>query len=172
MLKKIIDYSKTQIYKIRRIGDNSEEYIYVGHTTNWDKRKEQHQCSCNYKKELSYNTKKYIHIRENGGWSQWEMVWIQDYPCNSKREAEEKENEWIDFYKAKLNTNKSFITEEQRKERNRNYHHENKERILKQKREYYQQNKSKKKEYYENNKMRILQYSKDKYKRKKNNINN
>ena len=171
MLKKIIDYSKTQIYKIKHKDDINDEYIYIGHTTNWDKRKEQHQCSCNYKKELGYNTKKYIHIRENGGWSQWEMVCIQDYPCNTKREAEEKEDELIRFYNARLNTNRAFITEEQRKERNKGYHQENKERILKQKREYYHQNKNKKKQYYENNKARILQYNKEKYKSKKNIIN-
>ena len=70
------------------------------------------------------------------------MVCIQDYPCNTKREAEEKEDELIRFYNARLNTNRAFITEEQRKERNKGYHQENKERILKQKREYYQQNKN------------------------------
>ena len=36
MPRKPIDYSKTIIYKIEHIDDDS--LVYVGYTTNWDKR--------------------------------------------------------------------------------------------------------------------------------------
>jgi len=41
MPKTAMDYSKCCIYKIEHIDD--ESLVYVGHTTNFDKRKAQHK---------------------------------------------------------------------------------------------------------------------------------
>jgi hypothetical protein len=171
MSKKIVDYTKTQIYKLKHKEDNDDTNIYIGSTTDFNMRKRKHKSDCNCIRSKGYNDKKYQYIRNNGGWDQWEMVWIQNYPCNSKREAEAKEDEIMCFYNAKLNSNRAFITEEQRKKRHSDYHKENRDRILKQKKIYYENNKNKKKDYYENNKVRILQYRKEYYKNKKLRIN-
>jgi len=88
MPKTIIDYSKTIIYQIRC--DNLDECkeIYVGSTTNFTRRKQQHKRNCNCITNKSYNLKVYKNIRENGGWENWKMIQICEVSCNNKREAE------------------------------------------------------------------------------------
>jgi len=63
MPKDAIGYSNTIIYKIF-CNDTSVTDIYVGHTTNFIKRKYQHKVLCNTGKKL----KIYDLIRKNGGW--------------------------------------------------------------------------------------------------------
>ena len=46
MPKDLIDYSKTVIYKICCL-DKSIQDLYIGHTTNFTKRKYQHKVCCN-----------------------------------------------------------------------------------------------------------------------------
>jgi len=151
MPKVAIDYSKTQMYKLKHIADNDNENIYIGHTINWIQRKRLHKFNCNSKNEKICNTKLYMYVRENGGWNEWEMVWIENYPCNDKREAEAREEYWRSELKATLNTHRPFITKEQDKERRILYKINNKEKGNEQKREYYKINKDKKKEYDPNN---------------------
>ena len=66
MPKDNIDYSNTIIYKIY-CNDSSLTDIYVGHTTNFIKRKYQHKVLCNKKSKL----KIYDIIQKNGGWNNW-----------------------------------------------------------------------------------------------------
>jgi predicted GIY-YIG superfamily endonuclease len=67
-----IGYSKCVIYKIEHIDDDS--LLYVGLTTNFNKRKGQHKSNC--KKEISkeHNHKVYRMTRENGGWDMFKMI--------------------------------------------------------------------------------------------------
>ena len=71
-----IDYSKTIIYKLVKNDDFNNENIYVGSTTDFTRRKNEHKNTCNNEKSKDYNDKKYQYIRENGGWSEWNMVEI------------------------------------------------------------------------------------------------
>jgi predicted GIY-YIG superfamily endonuclease len=48
MPRKAMDYSKTIIYKIQH--EDNEELVYVGHTTNFIKRKNGHKSRCNNEK--------------------------------------------------------------------------------------------------------------------------
>jgi predicted GIY-YIG superfamily endonuclease len=48
MPKKVIDYSNCCIYKIEHI--DKDDLVYVGHTTNFTKRKYQHKQCCNNEK--------------------------------------------------------------------------------------------------------------------------
>jgi hypothetical protein len=75
------------------------------------------------------------------------MIELEKYPCNDKREAEKREEEIRAERKAKLNMKKAFITEEQKKEQQKEYREENKEQILEYKKEYREANKEKIKEY-------------------------
>ena len=72
MPKTPIDYTKTIIYKIicldLEIKDN-----YVGSTTSFLKRKQQHKANCNKKK----NVKIYNIINTNVGWDNWTMIEIE-----------------------------------------------------------------------------------------------
>ena len=86
MPKTIIDYSKTQIYKI--INNDCPELVYVGSTTNFTKRKQQHKAATVNSNSPKYNRKLYVSIRDNSGWDNWKMIVICDYSCNNK----EKQN--------------------------------------------------------------------------------
>ncbi len=102
MLKTSIDFSKTKIYKIV-CKDVSIPDLYVGHTTNIVKRRSNHKDACCKEHNKEYNHYKYIFIRENGGWDNFEIVLMEDYPCNNVEEATRRERYWIENLNASLN---------------------------------------------------------------------
>ncbi len=115
------DYSKTIIYKLVKNDDYNNENIYVGNTTDFIRRKSAHKRTCCNEKYKGYNTKVYKIIRDNGGWSQWNMLEIEKYPCNDSNEARKKEEYWRCELNAKLNSVRAFTTEEQRKQNAKQY---------------------------------------------------
>ena len=121
------DYSKTVIYKIQHNED--ETLLYVGSTTDFIKRKSSHKSSCNNPKSKEYNDKKYQMIRDNGGWYMFNMIEIEKYPCNDKREAEKRENDLMHELKANMNSIKSHCGFDNVKEYKKNWKNENRERI-------------------------------------------
>ena len=156
MPKVPMDYTKCCIYKIEHNDD--ESLVYVGHTTNFDKRKTQHKSNCKNDNGKHYNFKVYQMIRENGGWEKFLMLEVEKYPCADKREAERRENEVMKELKSSMNTNKSFITQEMseyHKEYHTNYYELHKLKI-----------KERSKEYKKNNKLKIQEYKKDYYETK------
>jgi hypothetical protein len=100
MPKDDIDYSNTIIYKIY-CNDKSINDVYVGHTTNFTKRKYQHKIACN---NLDNKLKIYDTIRQNGGWDNWDMVEIAKYNCKDKTEARIKEQQYYEALNATLNS--------------------------------------------------------------------
>jgi len=78
MPKKFIDYSKTIIYKIV-CNDLNITDVYVGHTTNFIKRKAHHKSNCVNPIFKSYNFKIYNIIRQNGGFENWSMIEIEKF---------------------------------------------------------------------------------------------
>tara|TARA_R110002167_G_scaffold99886_1_gene261237 strand:- start:1122 stop:1727 length:606 start_codon:yes stop_codon:yes gene_type:complete len=115
MPKLPINYYNTIIYKLV-CNDLSITDTYVGHTTEFTTRKSNHKTSCNNENQKSYNQKKYITIRENGGWDNWSMVEIERFPCENKREAEKREREIYEELDAKLNTYRPFRSDPERKQ--------------------------------------------------------
>ena len=99
MPKDDIDYSNTIIYKIN-CNDETINDVYVGHTTNFTKRKYLHKYSC---ANLDNKLKIYDTIRKNGGWDNWNMCEIAIYNCKNKTEARIKEQQHYDELKANLN---------------------------------------------------------------------
>ena len=57
-----IDYSKTLIYKLVKNDDYDNANVYVGSTTDFTRRKNEHKTSCNNEKHKEYNDKKYQYI--------------------------------------------------------------------------------------------------------------
>ncbi len=166
MPKVPMDYSKCCIYKIEHI--DNESLVYVGHTTNFDKRKTQHKSNCKNDNGKHYNFKVYQMIRENGGWEKFLMLEVEKYPCADKREAERRENEVMKELKSSMNTNKSFITQEMseyHKEYHTNYYELHKLKIKERSKEYKKNNKLKiqerDKDYRDNNKLKIQKKKKD-----------
>ena len=152
MPKQFIDFSKTIIYKIV-CNDLNITDVYVGHTTNFIKRKAQHKSICNNPNSKSYNLKIYNTIRDNGGFDNWSMIEIEKFQdCNDINEACARERYWYELLNAKLNT---YCPGRNVKE----YQEINKDKIKEYIKEYKENNKDKmqeySKEYYENNKDKI-----------------
>jgi predicted GIY-YIG superfamily endonuclease len=110
------------IYKL--ICNEDPTFLYIGHTTNWTKRKSKHK-----KDTIESKSKVYQKIRELGGWGNIKMIWIEDYPCNNKREGEAREQHWMDTLKSNMNTTRAFVTYEQRLAEHRQRQLENKESV-------------------------------------------
>jgi len=120
MPKTNIDYSKTVIYKIV-CNDENVDYLYIGSTTNFTKRKNCHKSCCNNINNKSYKQKKYVQIRENGGWENFKMIEVEKYPCNDNREAEARK----EVIRLELKANMNTFTE------NESYKHKMAKEVLK-----------------------------------------
>jgi len=166
MPKIAIDYSKCCIYKIEHI--DNENLLYIGYTTNFNKRKGEHKNNCKNEKSKEFKSKLYRMIRENGNWEMFRMIEVEKYPCNDRREAERRETEVMKELKANMNMIKSFNTIEEKKEYQKLYREENKEQLKEKRKDYFlnyrvmnkEREKEIKKVYYDNNREKIKEQSK------------
>ena len=150
MPKKAFDFSKTEMYKIIHC-DPEKDFCYVGHTTNFTERKKCHKRAYTYESAKGHHCKVYQMIRENGGWDNFKMVFIEKWPCESLREAEAREQYWIDTLKPNMNHFMAQRSQKQYRIDNKEhlsacdkvYREENKEYIA----EYYKHWREDKKEY-------------------------
>lgn len=144
MPRKSIDYSKCVIYKLC-CNDPTITDIYVGHTTDKIRRKNCHKNRCNNQNSKECNLYVYQIIRENGGWDNWSLVVLQEYPCENKNQAEMRERYWIETLQATLNRQIPTRTiqewHEEHKEQKKIYYEENKEEHKKRMKIYYEENK-------------------------------
>jgi hypothetical protein len=169
-----IDYSKTVIYKLV-CKDLTIKDCYVGHTTDFTKRKYSHKSACTNSNGKKYNCKVYKTIRENGGWDNWSMVLIETYDCDNRQEAERRERYWYEELNPQLNTIRPHVSEEELKEetkqRGKQYREINRDELKQKCKEYQEKNKDKLKEYrkehYEQNKDEIKQQLKENYEKNK-----
>ena len=103
MTKTSIDYSKTIIYKIV-CNDLNVKDLYVGHTTDFTKRKYQHKNNSINENRKHYTIQSYDFIRKNGGWCNWSMIEIEKFPCNDGNEAKARERYWVETLNSLLNS--------------------------------------------------------------------
>ena len=159
-------------------------FCYIGKTKNFVKRKTQHvrNTTCENDKK-HYHLKQYETIRNNGGWSEWEMVEIDKIYGKTNLEARMREQELIDENNANLNSVSAFVCEEEKaatkkaitekyrlenkellKEQVKKYKEEHKEVIAEQMKKYRTENKEKitekTKEYREKNKEKHQEWQK------------
>ena len=99
------------IYKIRIAGED-----YIGSTLDLKQRKREHKSACYNPNYHGYDSKIYTTIRENGGWDCCEITPVEEYDCETKRQAECREEHWRREYRALLNTYRAFRTQEELKE--------------------------------------------------------
>ena len=97
-----IDYTNTLFYKLC-CKDISITDVYVGHTTEFRKRKNTHKNNCHNEKIRAYNYHVYQFIREHGGWDNWDMILIERSGCQDALEARKMERQYIEQYNATLN---------------------------------------------------------------------
>ena len=150
MPRTAIDYDNTIIYKIQHIDDNT--LLYVGHTTDFTKRKSAHKANLNNTNNKAFNYKVYQMIRDNGGWDMFHMIAIKTFACSNKREAEAEEDRVMRELKVTMNNNRALLTEQDKKDDKKSYREEHASEI----REY-------RKKYDEEHAIEISEYSK-KYK--------
>jgi hypothetical protein len=142
------NYSKNVIYKLV-CNDLNITNSYVGHTTDFTRRKACHKSDCHNEKGEKYNLKVYKTIRENGGWDNYSMIEIEKFPCKDENEASAKEREWFERLNSGLNTqhpnrsraehyksNREGISIQQRQ-----YKADHKEEIAIQQRQHYEEHK-------------------------------
>lgn len=171
MPKKPIDYSKTHFYKIV-CNDTNIKDCYVGHTTDFKRRKYEHKKHCKAEYDKHYNIKVYKFIRENGGWENWEMILLKTESCENGMEARSRERYYKEQEQATLNVNVPARTIQEYKNDNyeyllqyyRKYYYDNiddKKFKGKQYRETHKEQKSiMDKKYRENNKDKVREYNK------------
>ena len=149
-----ISYDNTHFYKIvcKNIEIND---IYVGHTTNFRCRKNQHKTTTTNQAAECYNSTVYRFIRENGGWINFDMILIETTKCDNKLEAEKIERKYIEELYATLNSVIPWRSKEEKQEYKHNWCKDNRERNIKAKKESYISNREerldKSKKYYEEN---------------------
>lgn len=136
MSGKAVDYSTTPVSFYKFVCDDVEiKSNYVGHTTNFTKRKSQHKGTLNSKVDKNRDCKLYATIRENGGWENWKMIEIESRLVKDKREAERIEQEYMEQLQTTLNTQRSYYTENPN-DYDAKYYQEHKEEIAIQKKAY------------------------------------
>jgi hypothetical protein len=101
MGKYACNYQNSVVYKIV-CNDSEVLSVYVGHTTNFASRKHNHKADSLNPKEN--HIKLYTVINAHGGWANWTMVEIEEFPCNDKLEIRVRERYWFEELKADLNT--------------------------------------------------------------------
>ena len=99
----MVNYSQSIIYKICCRNPDIKE-IYIGSTTNFYRRKQQHKFCCNNSNDKSYNLNVYKFIRANGNWDNWDMIIIEKFECNDKLELHKKERDILEQLGATLNS--------------------------------------------------------------------
>ena len=168
-----MDYSKTYFYKIVS-KDPNHSPMYIGHTTNFNKRLWRHKGCCSNEKNTHHNLELYKHIRDNGGWGNWQMILIETKKCEDNLEARKYERELIEQLKPSINILRPFASEEEHKERRKSYYFTNLETI-KPKRQIYRDGRKEEKsktdkEYRENNKEKLKVKHQEYYEQNKESI--
>ena len=151
MQQKTIDYSKGKIYKIFSLEPN-EEYFYLGSTTQTLAQR----LSCHRYNGKREPTRKVCQYFNSIGWN-CKIDLLEEVCCNSKRELEHKENEYIQKYKNDpycLNTKASFIDDvvNAKREYSNMYRKKNPEKFNAYSKKYSVTHKDQIKNYHESNK--------------------
>jgi len=109
-----------------------------------------------FKVNIQFNIKLYQFIRSNGGWNQFTMIEIEKLNCSDGNEARSRERYWYELLNAQLNM---VCPNRSKKEYDKIYYEQNKDKKTEQKQIYRQQNKDKikeqKTEYYQQNKEKL-----------------
>ena len=122
--------NKEKEYIMYKITCNTDEnLIYIGSTTNFRVRKNAHKTCSNNEKTKQYNFNIYKTIRNNGGWSNWNMQPIEIFFTNNKTKAKIRENQLMETFKSNLNCVKAYTSKEEKYDNMKQYYLNNREII-------------------------------------------
>jgi len=165
------NYQDSKIYKIVNVNDPNDDYVYIGSTTQTLSRRMTDHRTTSTKNP---NRKLYQHIIGNGGWINFKIILIENFPCENKEQLLARENFWqkqMNSITNGLNMVNAVFDVEANKAYKLQYRIDNKDKM----KQYAEANKDKldqyRRQYYEANKakinLRVKQYTeanKDKYK--------
>jgi hypothetical protein len=97
-----LDYSKTVIYKLVCNNKDIKDF-YIDHTTDIISRRWSHERNITDEKNQYYDRYQNQFIRNNGGWENWKLIKIENYPCNNKYEANKRCRVLVDKLNATIN---------------------------------------------------------------------
>ena len=120
MPKTAMNYNATCFYKIV-CNDLNVKSVYVGHTTNFTKRKCLHKHSCNKVNDKNYDLNLYRTIRDHGNWDNWSMLVIETIACVDLQDARIKERNHMENLNADLNSRLPHRTAEELQKYNKDY---------------------------------------------------
>jgi len=176
----MVNYQNGLVYKLECKNLETTD-LYVGSTCNFNRRKQKHKSACTNENGRDYNYPVYQYIRQHGGWSNWQMILVEEVPCQNKKQLNRTEAKYIKDLGAVLNYSIPCRTVKEYYEDNKEviskkakeYYEDNREVIAKKAKEYYEDNREviskKAKEYYEDNNQIIKEKSKE-YREKNNQI--
>lgn len=124
------------LYYFYKICSLDNEYIYIGSTTKFKKRVFEHKSDCYNKKSKKYNIKLYTTIRKNGGIENFRFDIIKSIETDDKKNVLKQEQELMILYNSNLNTNKAFISDEDKTQYKKQYRIDNKEQIQQKTKQY------------------------------------
>ena len=155
----IMEYT---FYTIQCKTNNS--LVYVGSTTNFNRRTIEHKTDCSNVNSKRYNLRVYSTIRANGGFDNFEICVIDTIIC-TKEQARVFETGYMDMYGATLNSINAFTDRKEYETQNKKqYHIDNRDAILAKKKQHYIENRDailvKKKQYRVENRDAIQAYRK------------
>ena len=116
----MVKYENSTIYKIV-CKDLEIKDCYVGSTTNFNRRKQEHKSRYKSVNSKEYNYKVYQFIRENGGFSNFDITEIERYSALDKNDLHKRERFWLEIFNSTLNSLNPIISEEEKKEYNKEY---------------------------------------------------
>ena len=159
-----IDYQKAKIYKIV---DNTTDNIYVGSTCEPTLARRLAKHVASYKSHLNetYHYVSSFEIIKNGD---YDIILIENFPCNTKDELFARERYWTnELICVNKCRNQGLQLELGQKEYKKEYYQENKMNIIIKSKKYYEDNLDKITEYHkmyrENNKDKIQMKLNKKY---------
>jgi hypothetical protein len=164
-----IDFSNCYIY---HIVDKEGIVHYVGSTSNMNSRKSNHKYACKHPNDNHHHFDIYKYIRDNGGFENFEIIPIKKIEnISNKTELRIAERVEMEKYTGLKNMIGSYLSQEERLQRNRQWSIDNPEKHYELKRQWRKNNPEKKqksdKKYYESNKEKLCEYQRQYRLRKK-----
>lgn len=112
------DFSGSVIYKIY-CKDETIKDFYIGSSKDLYDRMRVHKSMCYNENDRGYSLKIYEFIRENGDWENFNVEIVEYYPCKNEKELKQREQYYIKKYEPTLNCFNAYITQEEKKEKNK-----------------------------------------------------
>ena len=154
------DYSKGKVYIIRPICEHDEGDVYIGSTTKdlLCKRMAEHRSNYKSWKNGKHNCVTIYDLFEKYGVDNCDIQLLETVCCNNFDELRAKEG----YYQRTMKCVNKCIADRKKKEYQKQYAENNKEKFLEYRKEYYEENKEKikeqKKKYRDEHKEQIKEY--------------